>query len=56
MKEALHCFIKDLQELDQVTSKVHPLADKTPRKVVMMLEAQQDYVQGPCVGQIKEFS
>ncbi|KAF7801146.1 E3 ubiquitin-protein ligase AIRP2 [Senna tora] len=50
MKEALNCFIRDLKELDPnyIKESTINMSSKSPRKVVTMLKAQQDDVQGLC--------
>ncbi|KAF7832121.1 uncharacterized protein G2W53_014454 [Senna tora] len=50
MKEALNCFIRDLKELEPnyIKESTINMSSKSPRKVVTMLKAQQDDVQGLC--------
>ena len=58
MKEASNCFIRDLKELEPTYIKESAInmSNKSPRKVVTMLEAQQDDVQGPCGVHIEEIT
>ncbi len=48
MKVALNCFIRDLKELEPnyIKESSINMSDKSSRKVVIVLEAQQDDVQG----------
>ena len=58
MKEALNCFIRELKELEPnyfKESTIH-MSSKSPRKVVTMIEAQQDVVQGPSGVLFEEFT
>ena len=56
MKEALNCFIRDLKELkpNYIKESVINMSNKSPRKVVIILEAQQEGVQDLCGVHIEE--
>ncbi|KAF7835817.1 hypothetical protein G2W53_010676 [Senna tora] len=57
MKEALNCFIRDLKELEpNIKESTINMPSKSPRKVVTMLKAQQDDVQGLCGVHIEELT
>ncbi|KAF7834813.1 Transposon Ty3-G Gag-Pol polyprotein [Senna tora] len=58
MKEALNCFIRDLKELEPnyIKDSTINMSIKSPRKVVTMLKAQQDDVQGLCGVHIEELT
>ena len=45
---ALNCFMKDLKELEPnyIKESASNMSNKSPRKVVTILEAQQEDVQG----------
>ncbi|KAF7812402.1 Transposon Ty3-G Gag-Pol polyprotein [Senna tora] len=53
MKEALNCFIRDHKELEP---NYINMPSKSPRKVVTMLKAQQDDVQGLCGVHMEELT
>ncbi|KAF7807180.1 Transposon Ty3-G Gag-Pol polyprotein [Senna tora] len=58
MKEALNCFIRDLKELEPnyIKESTINMSSKSPRKVVTMLKAQQDDVQGLCGVNMEELT
>ncbi|KAF7841466.1 Transposon Ty3-G Gag-Pol polyprotein [Senna tora] len=58
MKEALNCFIRDLKELEPnyIKESTINMSSKSPRKVVTMLKAQQDDVQGLCGVHMEELT
>ncbi|KAF7834890.1 putative gag-pol polyprotein [Senna tora] len=58
MKEALNCFIRDLKELEPnyIKESTINMSSKSPRKVVKMLKAQQDDVQGLCGVHMEELT
>ncbi|KAF7800818.1 Transposon Ty3-I Gag-Pol polyprotein [Senna tora] len=58
MKEALNCFIRDLKELEPnyIKESTINMSSRSPRKVVTMLKAQQDDVQGLCGVHMEELT
>ncbi|KAF7834899.1 Transposon Ty3-G Gag-Pol polyprotein [Senna tora] len=58
MKEALNCFIRDLKELEPnyIKESTINMSNKSHRKVVTMLKAQQDDVQGLCGVHMEELT
>ncbi|KAF7802546.1 E3 ubiquitin-protein ligase AIRP2 [Senna tora] len=58
MKEALNCFIRDLKELEPnyIKESTINMSSKSPRKVVTMLKAQHDDLQGLCGVHMEELT